>query len=172
MPLMSLNILCRWHVCTRLPLYISCILHKELSIAKWIENKQRYLYTRIIVWTQQSPSLLIDTGFNWDLSSFPSVIWYIDTCLPDALMVWWRDKYLHSSRNLGTAHFLCQYGCHSGRSVSWHVLQIIVVMVIRLHFAIELIFFILQVSFSSLPCSSFSPVYLTLILYDIVWHLD
>ena len=44
------------------------------------------MYTQIIG-EQQSPSLLIDTGFDWNLSSFPSVILFINTCLPEAVMV-------------------------------------------------------------------------------------
>ena len=73
MPLMSLNILCRCQFCTTLSLCISYILHKELSIAKWIWNVSnlRYLYTKVIR-KQQSPSLWIDTGFDWNLGSFPS----------------------------------------------------------------------------------------------------
>ena len=47
-------------------------------------------------------SLLIDTGFDWNLSSFPSAIWYINTCLRGAVMVWRREKYLPSSRSLVT----------------------------------------------------------------------
>ena len=86
------SILARCHG-IKLPSCISYILHKELSIAKWTWNVSnlRYLYTQIIR-KQQSPSLWIDTGFDWNWVAF----------YPDAVMIWWRDKYLPSSRNFVT----------------------------------------------------------------------
>ena len=50
LPMINFN-LCTCHFCTRLLLYISHILHKELSIAKWIPNVStlRYMYTRVSV---------------------------------------------------------------------------------------------------------------------------
>ena len=90
---MSVDRLCRCHFCTRLPLCISYTLPKNPSIAKWIGSVSslRSMYTQIIG-EQQSPSLLIDTGFDWNLSSFPSVVLFIDSCLPEAVMVWWREN--------------------------------------------------------------------------------
>ena len=62
----------RCHFCTMLPLRISYILHKELSISKCVNvSNLRYLYTQVIR-KQQSPSLWIDTGFDWNLGSFLS----------------------------------------------------------------------------------------------------
>ena len=88
MPLMSLNILCRCHFCTTLPLCISYILHKELSIAKWIwtVSNVRYLYTQVIR-KQQSPSLWIDAGFDWNFGSFLS--W-----CSDDLMKWFISAFI------------------------------------------------------------------------------
>ena len=72
----------------------------------------RNMCSQIII-HQQSSTLLIHTVFDWNLSSFSSVICEIDTYLPDAVMVWREDKYLASMRNLLSV-------CHCGGSVSWH----------------------------------------------------
>ena len=73
------------------------------SIAKWIRNLSSlwYLYTQVIG-EQQKTSLGIDTGSDWNLSRVPSVICEIGTCLLDAVLVWQKEKYPHSSRNLVT----------------------------------------------------------------------
>ena len=73
MSLMSLSILCRCHFCTTLPWCISYIIPKEFYFSEWTWNvcNLRYLHTQVIR-KQQSPSLLIDAGFDWNSGSFLS----------------------------------------------------------------------------------------------------
>ena len=75
MPSMSVNTLCICHFCTKLSLCISYILYKTKALKNRMNRKreQSEISLHSNYW---KTTIIILVGFDWNLGSFPSIIWY------------------------------------------------------------------------------------------------
>ena len=90
-------------------------VRKFWSVLTWIW----WWIWNVVIRKQQSPSLWIDTGFDWNLSSFISVIFRF---IPVGLTQWWSDEGINICLHWDIlSHIPCRHRCRHGVSVSRQV---------------------------------------------------